>query len=179
MHFSGLLKPLTALVAIATFVSASPVVLEQRDATNAERMASGMAPMKPKRLFDPSRTRGERGGPLPSAAFPFSPHTRGVLRSDLAYTPPALRPRVSGSLDTDQYVATGPASGASRKRSTGLGYFTVNEGVLQYTTTQGDASAFRWANKAESDLAWVATEDSTSAGIVEGTTYDMYAVLSG
>jgi hypothetical protein len=87
---------------------------------------------------------------------------------------------VSGSIDTDHYVATGPASGTSgRKRNTGLGFFTVNEGVLQYTTTQADASAFRWANYAESELAWVATEDTPSAGIVTGTTYDMYAVLSG
>lgn len=93
----------------------------------------------------------------------------------------ALRPRSSGSTQTTEYVATGPASGNynSRKRSSALGYFTVSEGVLQYTADQGLAAGFFWTDDTESTLGWVATETVTSMGIVEGVSYDMYAQLNG
>jgi hypothetical protein len=51
--------------------------------------------------------------------------------------------------------------------------------VLQYTTNQADAAGFFWTDDTESTLGWAATETVTSMGIVEGTSYDMYAQLNG
>jgi hypothetical protein len=51
--------------------------------------------------------------------------------------------------------------------------------VLQYTTNQADAAGFFWTDDTESTLGWVSTETVTSMGIVEGTSYDMYAQLNG
>jgi hypothetical protein len=137
---------------------------------NAGRMARGLPPSRPRKLFSPSKTSG---------VFARLVHSEVLAHTDLA--PFARR---SSAPSTTFFVASGPASGSgsgspTSKRDSVPGYFTVNQGVLQFSTDQDDAVALFWVDDFRTVLGWIATETVPALGIVEGTTYSLYAVPNG
>jgi hypothetical protein len=93
----------------------------------------------------------------------------------------ASLPRRSSTPSTTFFVAAGPAPSntPTRKRGSVPGFFTVSQGVLQYTTDQAAAAELFWLDDFHTELGWVATEDVPTLSLVSGTSYGLYAIPNG